>query len=165
MSTRPVIAEEELHAFIDGELDQGRRDAIECALGKDAALAERVAKYREDKDRLASIYAPLLDRPLPTSWEMLIRQSRMRSPRRRELAVITAVAASVVLVIGGLWLASGVSPPQTRSLVSEALAARSGDLRPDTTISSGVNVLSAAREISAALAMKAKAPVLTRFGY
>src|SRR5262249_37307875 len=39
------------------------------------------------------------------------------------------------------------------------------DLRPETTVSSGVDVYSAGREISAALAMKAKAPVLTRYGY
>jgi anti-sigma factor RsiW len=165
MSTRPLIAEEELHAFIDGELDQARHDAIERILSEDTALAERVAKYRQDKERLASVYAPLLNRPVPTSWEARIRHNRVSSPRRRELVALTAIAASVVLVVGTIWLASGVRAPQTRSLVSEALAARSGDLRPESTIASGVDALSAGREVSAALAMKARAPVLTRFGY
>ncbi len=165
MSARPFIAEEELHAFIDGELDQARRDAIERILREDAALAERVAKYRKDNERLVSIYAPLLDRPLPRSWEVRIRQGRMGLPPLQGLAAITAIAASILLVIGGVWLASGVSPPQTRSLVGEALAARSGDLRPEAIISSGVDVFSAGHAVSTALAMKAKAPVLTRFGY
>jgi anti-sigma factor RsiW len=166
MSTRPIIPEEDLHAFIDGELDPSRQHAIERIVSEDPALAERVAKFREDKERLASIYAPLLNRPVPRSWEALIRQNRMSSTRRRELAAITAIAASLVLVVGGIWFAkSGVSTTQTPSLASEALAARSGDLRPDATVSSGVNVLSAGREISAVLAMKAKAPLLTRFGY
>jgi len=165
MTTQPVISEEDLHAFIDGELDPSRRDAIGRALNVDAALAERVTKYRQDKDRLVSIYGPLLHRPVPSSWEARIRQTRTSSSRRRELSVITAIAASLVLVIGGIWLASKLSPTQTHSLVSEALAARSGDLAPETSVSSGVDSHSAAQQISLALAMKAKAPLLTRFGY
>ena len=165
MSTRPVIAEEELHAFIDGELDPSRQAAIARALSEDAALADRVAKYRKDKERLASIYAPLLVRPVPSSWEIRIRQSRRSPTRRRELAAITAIAASLVLVVGGIWFESTMNRPHTRSIVSEALAARSGDLRPETTIVSGIDALAAGHEISMALAMKAKAPLLARFGY
>src|SRR5579864_1578864 len=165
MNTRPTITEEDLHAFIDGELDASRHDAIEHLLNQDATLAQRVAKFREDKDRLASIYAPLLERPIPRGWDTRIRQSQKRSARRNEMAAVTAIAASLVLVIGGLWLVSPPSPPQTRSLVSEALAARSGNLQPDMTVSSGVDAHSAGREISMALAMRAKAPMLTRFGY
>jgi anti-sigma factor RsiW len=134
-------------------------------LSEDAALAERVAQFRQDKECLASIYAPLLNRPVPRSWEAQIRQPRGSPLRRRELATVTAIAASIMLVVGAVWLASGMNAPQTRSLVSEALAARNGDLRPDTTMSSGVDVYAAGHEISAALAMKAKAPVLTRYGY
>ena len=164
MSPRPAISEEELHAFIDGELDPARRNAVERLLEEDAALAERVVKFREDKRRLASIYATLLERPLPPSWERLIRQDRPSYVRRREFSVLTAIAASLVIVIGGVWLAHSPGRlPQTRSLVSEALAARNGDLHPDA-ISSG-DMFSASRQVSAALAMKAKAPVLARMGY
>jgi anti-sigma factor RsiW len=165
MSTRPTITEEELHAFIDGELDPSRHDAIARALREDEALAARVARYREDKKRLASVYGPLLKRPMPRSWETQIRQGGVSAPRHRELAVLAAMAASLLLVIGGVWLASDMQAPQTRSLVGEALAARSGDLRPESAIASGVDAHSAGQEISAALAMKAKAPVLARFGY
>ena len=165
MSAQPIITEEELHAFIDGEIESSRRDEIARLLSADAALAQRVAEFRKDKQRLASIFAPLLDRPVPRSWEARIRQRQVRRPWRRDMAAITAIAATLVLVLGGVWLSSRVSPPQTRSLVSEALAARSGDLRPDITLSSGVDALTAGHEISTALAMKAKAPILTRFGY
>lgn len=165
MSTRLIITEEELHAFIDGELDPSRHDEIALLLSQDATLARRVAEFREDKERLSSIYAPLLRRPIPTAWEKQIRRRRVIPRRSRDIAAIGAMAASLVLVVGGMWFASRVNPPQTRSLVSEALAARSGDLEPDTTMSSGVDSLAAGHEISAALAMRAKAPVLTRFGF
>ena len=166
MNTRPIMTEEDLHAFIDGELDPSRHDEVERMLSEDAALARRVAEFRQDKERFASIYAPLLKRPIPLSWVSRIRQSRTSRALRRELAAITAIAASLVLVVGGVWFVSRMSPPsQPRSLVSEALAARSGDLQTDTTISSVMDALLDGREISTALAMKARAPMLTRFGY
>ena len=55
MSRTPDIADLDLHAFIDGELDAEHAVAFEARMKADPALAERVAAYRADKEMLLSI--------------------------------------------------------------------------------------------------------------
>ena len=45
----PFLSDAELHAFIDGALDDARTREIAALVGADAALAERIAAFRADK--------------------------------------------------------------------------------------------------------------------
>ena len=56
MSTHAKIRDEELHAFIDGELGGTARDRVEAAVDADAELGRQVAAFRADKARLVSLY-------------------------------------------------------------------------------------------------------------
>ena len=55
------ISEQELHAFVDGELDRARAAAIAAQLASWPELADRIGRIRADKERIASIYGPLID--------------------------------------------------------------------------------------------------------
>lgn len=94
----------ELHAYIDGELDAARAHAIAGAASGDAALAARIGAYRADKALLKRAYSPLADEPLPAAWTDLIR-SRAAAPRTTySWRMFGAIAALVMIAIGGFGL-------------------------------------------------------------
>ena len=50
MTDDAPVTEEELHAYVDGELAQDRRGAVEAWLGTHAEDAARVAAWRAQAD-------------------------------------------------------------------------------------------------------------------
>jgi anti-sigma factor RsiW len=88
-----TIVEEDLHRFVDGELNEADASAFADRLSKDEALRKRVDDYREINRKLGEIYHD--KRPIPTRL-LLAVSSRGAFPFSR-------VAASLLLlVIGGL---------------------------------------------------------------
>ena len=166
MSPHPDIRDEDLHAFIDGELDSACNAEIADAARDDAGLMEQIAAFRADKAMLAEVYAPLIDRPLPAEW---LRQIRGEDRRRRNpwWAPITAIAASIVLLIAGLSTYRGLPANGEESIVREALAARSDMLEANkvVVVASPSEAGNVNHILAAALRMRVKAPDLSRMGY
>jgi len=54
---RAPPSEEELHAYLDGELPEGRRARVEAHLYTHPAVAEQFAAYRADGEAIARIFA------------------------------------------------------------------------------------------------------------
>jgi anti-sigma factor RsiW len=69
------IADEELHAFIDGELPPDRAAVLRAALAAEPTLAARVAAYQADKSALRALFGPVAARPLPAAWHRRIAWS------------------------------------------------------------------------------------------
>lgn len=87
------IVEDDLHRFVDGELNEADARALAERLSKDEALRKRVDDYKEINRRLGEVYED--KRPIPTRL-LLAVSSRPAFPFSR-------VAASVLLlIIGGL---------------------------------------------------------------
>lgn len=59
------VSEEELHAYVDDQLDASRRGAVEAYLAAQPEEAERVAAYRRQNDMLHALFDPVLAEPLP----------------------------------------------------------------------------------------------------
>jgi anti-sigma factor RsiW len=57
--------EEELHAYIDGELPQDRRDAVASYLRDHPTEAKRLAAYRRDGVAIARLFARMPIKPPP----------------------------------------------------------------------------------------------------
>ena len=103
----PRITPEDLHAFIDGALDEARAEEVGRVIEADAALRQEAASYRNDKAMLTAHYAPVLAKPLPDEWLNLIAESqtaRRARPllggfhvRSGHLRPLLALAASLVL--------------------------------------------------------------------
>ena len=141
MIARPTIADEDLHAFIDGELDRSRARAVTAAARTDPALLARIAAFQADKRCLAAFYGPVADAPLPAAWLARIEAATTHAQRstiplrsiiyRRlptRFAFVSAVVAACLALVA---LTTVLRPPQGRSpdpILAEAGAARRDEL-------------------------------------
>jgi anti-sigma factor RsiW len=165
----PATHEELLHAYIDGELAEDGRAAFEQGLARDPQLANRLALFEADKARIAQIYGPLADRPLPARWIEMIDAPMARrgsgEPLWYSIEAIAGIAAVLMLLIGGS-LVYRENAPHEEPIIEEALAARS-DVLPayrSIPVSASRETL-AAHTLSPALGMRVGVPDLRRMGY
>jgi len=101
------VAEETVHAYVDGFLEAPEREAFEQVLRDDPALAARVAEYQRQNAALRALGEALLHAP-PAPAARPRRQGR----RTRWLAY-GAAAASIALAggLGGWFLRGALAPP------------------------------------------------------
>ena len=167
MSGDADIRAEDLHAFIDGELDETRRTQIEQAVARDPDLAARVAAFRADKESIARIYSAFGDRSLPGTWLARIERHAASGVRRSAIPALAALAASLVLlVIGSAVLTKAPRSPES-AIVAEALAARENQLRPASIVAvrHDAEFNATSRLLAKILAMRVSAPDLSAMGY
>jgi hypothetical protein len=60
-----AFSDETVMAYVDGELHDAARAALEVAMATDSDLAERVARERRLRERLRSEFDPVLGEPIP----------------------------------------------------------------------------------------------------
>jgi anti-sigma factor RsiW len=167
MTSQARIRDEDLHAFIDGELGSEDRARVEAALGADPVLGELAAAFRADKARLLSLYGGGLHEPLPREWRARIEEATTRKPLPRTAWAMLGIAASFVLVLSGTiaWREFAQTPRD--DVVADALAARTMETRPDYVVP--VNSVSDVQAESAVMAKsldtRVKAPDLSRMGW
>ena len=107
----------ELSAYLDGELDPARADALETRLAAEPELAERLAALRTAEARFVRELEAVEDAPLPEGLLSLL-ESGDAAPaanvaglqQRRPAPLPLALAAGIALVVGFL-LARLVVPP------------------------------------------------------
>lgn len=88
------VTQDELHAYVDGELPEHRRVAVEAWLGRHPEDASMVAAWRLQADMLRSRYGAVADEPVPRrlSVDRLARADR-RWIRYAAAAVLLAFLA------------------------------------------------------------------------
>lgn len=92
-SPRPV-AEEELHAWVDGRLDAARRAEIDAWLAERPIEAQKLNGWRRQNQWLHAAFDPVLEEPIPARLTERVRHR----PRLPWLAMAASAA----------WLALGV---------------------------------------------------------
>jgi anti-sigma factor RsiW len=109
--TRP-IAEEELHAWIDGQLGPDRQPAVLRYLQDRPDVAHRVNAWHAQREALRTAFAPVAADPIPPrlGLERLI-QERLRRRRLPWRAAASVVLAFGLGGIGGWFLHAGQQPP------------------------------------------------------
>ncbi len=167
MTEYPTPTDEELHAFIDGELDAPRAAKVAAALQRDTVLAKKVAAYNSDKSQLHEVYGPLVDESLPADWVALIAAG----PKAKSLLVAAnsnirqwaiAAAACVALAVAGWTLYRTGEISNHETIVAEAVAAHTNTLPAPPPVIGGESTASI---VSTALDMPVKTPDLTKMGY
>jgi len=90
-----MITEHDLHAYVDGCLNEERRAAVEQWLAARPADAARVAAYRQLGEQWRAAYAPVLQEPVPQ--ELVLAARRKRRPLAR-----LAAASVLAVALGAL---------------------------------------------------------------
>jgi len=93
MSSGP-IREEALHAYVDDELDPAERDDVQRWLAANAADAERVAAYQQQRRLLQEAFEPVLQEQVPPG---LMSRARATPSWRRVAAVCAWIALGAAL--------------------------------------------------------------------
>ena len=119
-----IVSEADLHAYVDGRLDETRRETVERYLAENPDTAQRVHDYQSINRSLHALFDDALDEPIPPRLQLRHRSSRLR--------LLRVAGAAGWLLLGGVlgWLAhyqtapvSSESPPLAANLVAEALSA------------------------------------------
>ncbi|QIG98356.1 MULTISPECIES: anti-sigma factor family protein [unclassified Bradyrhizobium] len=107
MSNRP-ITEDDLHAYVDRALEPEREAEVGAYLEKHPDVARRIEAYSNQRTLLRSALLPIAEEPLPPQLNL----ARMiESPRRRPASWRWAIAAMLMISIGGLggWVIRGAT--------------------------------------------------------
>jgi anti-sigma factor RsiW len=117
------VTEDELHAYVDGELPADRRIAVEAWLAAHPDDAARVAQWRAQMEMIRARYGSVVTEAIPPRLS-LDRMAR----NRRWWSGIAAAATVAAFLVGGVagWMAHGATAasrsPQDE-IASEALNA------------------------------------------
>lgn len=119
-----IVNEDELHAYVDGELPADRRGAVEAWLAAHLDDAAKVAAWRNQADLIRSHYGPIASEKLPSRLDL----ARLAHRRRIGVAAMAAAAVIVAFLAGGVtgWSVRGAeatSPSDLARFTSDALDA------------------------------------------
>ena len=121
------VTEDELHAYIDGELPADRKEAVAAWLAAHPEQAALVASWRAQAESIRARYGAVADEPVPERLKLdqVLKHDRANG---RSWAAMAAAAAVVAFVVGGAagWMARGASaaaPTGFDVFASEALDA------------------------------------------
>lgn len=162
------VTEDELHAYVDGELPTDRRDAVEAWLASHPDDAALVSAWRTQAEMIRARYGAVAEESVP---ERLKLDQLLRSGRRwRTVAAAATVAAFVVGGVAG-WMARGASaaapePTPQVSFAGEALAAHRlyiGEVRHPIEVGASENHL--LPWLSRRVGTQLRAPDLTAFDF
>jgi anti-sigma factor RsiW len=121
------VTEEELHAFVDGELPADRMEAVTAWLAEHADQASLIAAWRAQADSIRARYGAAANEPIPDRLK-LDQVLKVDRASGRSWAAWASAAALIAFIIGGGagWVARGaaaVTPNDFDIFTAEALGA------------------------------------------
>lgn len=127
MSDQPrPIAEEELHAYVDGCLEADRQRAVLRYLQEHADVARRIAVYQAQREALREAFGPTAAEPIPSrlGLERLVQQRLSRRWRFWPAAAACVLLGLGLGGVGGWFLHAGIPPNlATIALLTQAAVA------------------------------------------
>ncbi|PIF73005.1 anti-sigma factor RsiW [Variovorax sp. 54] len=126
---RPTLppTDDELHAWVDGQLPPERREAVEDAIARDPAVAARVAAWHAQRDALRRLHGGLLDEPVPAPLMGVLERHRAETGRSALWLRWSGMAAGLLIAFAAGWL--GNSQWSTVTHASGASLARAPAVR------------------------------------
>jgi anti-sigma factor RsiW len=118
-----AVTQDELHAYVDGELAPDRRAAVEAWLARNPDDAARVAEWRAQADAIRACYGAVVSEPIPSRLDVSRIVHNARSWR-----AIAAAGLVAAFLAGGVvgWMAHGASasaPSRFETFTGQALDA------------------------------------------
>lgn len=105
MTTGPTIREDELHAYVDGQLAPERRQAVEQYLRSHPEQARRAEAYAAQRQAMKSLFDWRAEEPVPHALNLSeiveTQLVRRRSGWRQAMAAVALLALGVIIGVGG----------------------------------------------------------------
>lgn len=169
--SEPQITEADLISYVDGQLEDPRRDAVRAHLASNPTDARKVAMWQQQNATLTALYGPLDTDALPERLDVYRIERRLRSQRAdwRNMAAASILILAIGLAGGwfGRGLMSQVAEP-AHSIVTDATQAHklfaSEVLHPVEIRADAENASSLPKWLSKRLDRKLNIPDLTRHG-
>jgi anti-sigma factor RsiW len=117
------MTEDELHAYVDGELPADRRPAVEAWLAAHPEDAARVAAWRLQSDAIRARYGNVAAQPIPSKLKL---DRITYAARSWKIAATAAVAAAFFVGVIAGWMAresAADAPSDFERLTAQALDA------------------------------------------
>ena len=119
---RPVT-DDDLHAFVDGVLDAGRRPAVERHLAAHPEAAARVAAWQAVGASLREATAWKAREPVPARLDITRLLEARRARRWQPARIAAGILVALAVGAGSGWMARGPSMPTgVASVAMEAAA-------------------------------------------
>jgi anti-sigma factor RsiW len=120
------ITEDDLHGFVDQQLDNARRSEVQTYLDTHPEIAARIATFGRHREAVRAAAAPIADEPIPPQLNL---RHVMEGRRRSQAWSWRSMAASVLLlVVGGAggWALrdTAAERSETRGITALAQEAR-----------------------------------------
>ncbi len=110
------VSEDELHAYVDGELPPDRSEAVIAWLNTHPDDAALVGGWRAQADSIRARYAGIAGEPVPDRLKIETLMRAGRSMGRRWMSMAVAASVSAFLFGGGVgWVAHSASVPSRNS--------------------------------------------------
>lgn len=109
------IAERDLHAYVDNQLDADRRAQVEAHLASQPQAQEQVQQWREQNQSLHRLYDGVMNEAVPMQLTAVLKSQPM----------LRALAAGIACLACGLvagWFAHGILAPSTLSASATTFA-------------------------------------------
>jgi anti-sigma factor RsiW len=108
----PPVSEAELHGYVDGDLDRGRREAVQAFLAASPGDAARVETWQRQNEAIRTAFVPVETGPLPWSFPLApgaegVAATRHAGGRQTETSGSHAWRARWFARLIGLSFASG----------------------------------------------------------
>ncbi len=116
------VDEFELHAFVDGELDEQRRREVEAYLANHPEAAARVADYQRLSQELHASFDGLLEVPVPERLTAPLRADRNNVGQAWRHWARVATIAGLMLSSGAIGWWAGKGQPAHQTVVVSPLA-------------------------------------------
>jgi len=121
------VTEDELHAYVDGELPTDRKAAVDAWLAEHPEQAALIAAWRAQAESIRAHFGAAVGEPVPPRLKLdqILKQDKANG---RSWMAVVAAAAIVAFIVGGTagWMARGASAAAPSSFdvyASEALDA------------------------------------------
>jgi anti-sigma factor RsiW len=161
-----TLRDEDLVAYMDGELDAGRAEAIRAALARDADAAARLAAFQQDFAALRAAYAPIADQPVPLAWRQQIEHATTRRADRTALSRRLIALAACALLAVGVSAFIATRQAATPSILAQAEAARTETLATNLRLAGPqLAAADATQALNHATGLSLHAPDLSHLGY
>src|ERR1035441_10019025 len=92
------VTEEELHAYVDGELPADRQEAVAAWLAAHPDHAALIGGWRAPRERIRARYGAVASEPVPERLKLAQVLRQGRSAGRRWLAYAAAASVAAPLI-------------------------------------------------------------------